>query len=119
MLLSAPGVAGYAGCLWWRALVDSAAAETPGLIAADILDCGDAPGWAMAALRAGCRALVLHPTCPGWPRVAAAAGALGAIVLPHPPVGLDLAEPGAARALLAWLDSPPAAADRDRTEPIV
>jgi acyl-CoA synthetase (AMP-forming)/AMP-acid ligase II len=119
VLLSAPGAAGYAGCLWWRALADAAAAEAPGMVAADVLDCGEAPGWAMAALRVGCRALVLSPACPAWTRVAAAAAALGAIVLPHPPAALDLGRSGAERNLKAWLDGSSGATDRDRTEPFV
>ena len=103
VLLSAPAAAGYAGCLWWRELADIAAAEAPGLVTADVLDCGDAPGWAMAALRIGCRTLVLSPACPAWPRVAAAAQTLGAIVLPQRPAALDLGHPGAERQLQQWL----------------
>ena len=119
VLLSAPGAAGYAGCLWWRALADMAAAEAPGLVEADILDCGEAPGWAMAALRVGCRALVLAPACPAWPRVVAAAARLGAIVLPHPPAALDLGRSGAERSLRAWLRGDAATSDRDRSGPFV
>jgi hypothetical protein len=119
VLVSAPAAAGYAGCLWWRALADLAAAEAPGLVAGDVLDCGDAPGWAMAALRVGCRMLVLAPDCPAWARVAAAAEALGAIVLPHRPAVLDLGEYGAERKLPGWLRGDAAIADRDITDPLL
>lgn len=95
-LLSARGAASYAGCGWWRALMQAAGAEF------DILDCADAPGYAMAALRIGQRAIVLDPG-PAFAAVSAAAATLGAIVLAERPVALDLAEPGAERRLLAWL----------------
>jgi hypothetical protein len=103
VLISAQSAAGYAGCLWWRALADLAAAEAPGLVVADVLDCGDAPGWAMAALRVGCRALVLAPECPAWARVVAAADGVGAIVLPQRPAVLDMGQSGAGKNLSAWL----------------
>lgn len=102
VLVSGPGAALYAGPLWWRALADLAAAGAPGLVAGDVIDCADAPGQAMAALRVGCRALVLDPACPAFAAVAAAAG-LGAIVLPQRPAVLDMAQSGAARRLPAWL----------------
>src|SRR5277367_3056433 len=96
-LLSARGAALYAGCGWWRALMAAAAAPI------DILDCADAPGHAMAALRIGQQILVLDAACPGFAAVTAAAAALGARVLPGRPPALDLADPGAERRLLAWL----------------
>jgi len=102
-LLSAPGAAGFAGCLWWAALVGQARAEFPAAVLADVLDCADAPGQAMAALRVGLRRLVLDPACPAFAAVAAAAAGLGAAVLPARPPALDLAAHGAARGLGAWL----------------
>ena len=97
-LLSGRGAALYAGCGWWRALV--AASGTPG---PDILDCADAPGRAMEALRAGCRLIVLDPAAPAAGLVAARALAAGAQVLPEPPPALNLADPAAFRRLEAWL----------------
>jgi hypothetical protein len=102
-LLSAPGAAGYAGCGWWRALIQAACGEFPKTPAQDVLDCGAAPGFAMAALRIGQRHLVLAPSCPAFPAVTAAAGTLGAVVLPKRPAALDLAEPGANRRLHDWV----------------
>ena len=96
-LLSARGAALYAGCGWWRALVTAAAA------AEEILDCADAPGHAMAALRLGQRTLILDADCPAFAAVAAAASTLGAHVLAERPEALDLAEPAANRRLIAWL----------------
>jgi hypothetical protein len=85
VLLSAPGAGVWAVAGFWRALIDAAAREFPNQIEADILDCADAPGQAMAALRAGCRFVVLDPACPAWPAVESAARSCGAVLLAHPP----------------------------------
>jgi len=108
LLLSAPGAGLYAGCGWWAALIAAARAEFPGDWS-DVLDCADAPGVAMAALRVGLKALVLADDCPAFPAVAAAATVCGAIVLPQRPVSLDLADSGGAWRLAGWLrrDIPP------------
>lgn len=103
VLLSAPGAALYAGCLWWRALVDAARAAHPHTRCTDILDCADAPGLAMAALRLGQRHLVLWPTCPAHKAVSDAAAELGCEVLSAPPPALDLSNRGATRRLAAHL----------------
>ena len=101
-LLSGVGAASYAGCGWWRALIARALAES-GHAAADVLDCADAPGRAVEALRAGCRHLVLDGGVPAFADVAGRAATLGAVVLPSRPAALDLAGRGAARRLDAWL----------------
>jgi hypothetical protein len=103
LLLSAPGAAGFAGCLWWRELVAAARAAHPQTAALDMLDCGAAPGHAMAALRAGQLLLRLDPGCPAFPAVAAAAATLGACIVAARPPALDLGERGATRRLAAWL----------------
>jgi hypothetical protein len=103
MLLSAPGAASYAGCLWWRELIAAARSLHPGTPALDLLDCAAAPGHAMAALRVGQRLLRLDPACPAFPAVADAAATLGAHVLPARPPALDLAARGAERRLAGWL----------------
>ena len=97
-LLSARGAALYAGCGWWRALVEASGTAGP-----DVLDCADAPGRAMEALRAGCKLIVLDAALPATPLVAARAAAAGATLLTMAPPALDLAAPGAARRLAAWL----------------
>jgi hypothetical protein len=97
-LLSGPGAAIYAGCGWWRALVAASGATGP-----DVLDCADAPGRAMEALRAGCRLLVLDPAVPAAGLVAARAAAVGAQILAERPPALDLAQPGSSRRIGAWL----------------
>lgn len=97
-LLSGPGAAIYAGCGWWRALMELGAGANP-----DMLDCADAPGRAMEALRVGCRLLILDPSVPAWRLVASRAAAIGAEVLAQRPPALDLAQRGAGRRLPAWL----------------
>ncbi len=106
-LLSAPAAASFAGCAWWRALMEAARAEFPGNTMAsewtDTLDCGAAPGYAMSALRLGQRMIILDPACPGFAAVAATAAGLGAVTQAERPACLDLAVPGADRHLRAWL----------------
>jgi len=97
-LLSGPGAGVYAGVLWWRGVIALARAAHPATPCVDILDCADAPGRAMAAIRAGQATLVLDPACPAFPRVAALARVLAA----RPPA-LDLGERGTERCLQAWL----------------
>jgi hypothetical protein len=105
-LLSAPGAALYAGCGWWQAVIAAARAEFAATEADDLLDCADAPGRALEALRIGVGGLVLDPLCPAFPAVGRAAAAVGARLLPAAPPALDLAAHGAARRLAAWLGRP-------------
>ena len=119
-LFSAPGAACYAGCGWWRAMIEAARVEVPGvspygepsLWAPDVLDCLDQTGRAIEALRHGLRRLVLLPGAPARDDVAARAESLGAVLLDARPPALDLAQPGAARRLGSWLGRP------DRDEPV-
>ena len=67
-LLSAPGAALFAGCGWWRAVIERARGEFPGVPIDDILDCADAPGLALGALRIGQRRLVLARPRPAGER---------------------------------------------------
>jgi hypothetical protein len=86
-LLSAPGAALYAGCGWWRALIESARAEFPNVACIDVLDCADATGHALAALRIGVSRLVLWPEAPGRDAVVSIAESLGGFVLAAAPPG--------------------------------
>lgn len=102
-LLSAPGAALFAGCLWWRdmvALAHSGYRDTP---ATDILDCADASGLAMGALRSGVFRVVLWSDAPGWGAVAAVARGQGGFVLSQAPAALDLGQRHAHRQLGGWL----------------
>jgi hypothetical protein len=96
-LLSAPGAASYAGCLWWKLLIEAAGAQS------SLLDCDAAAGRALEALRLGLHGIILRPQ-PGFTAVAHIAAAQGALLLPQAPPALDLAQPGACRRLQAWLD---------------
>ncbi len=102
-LLSAPGAALYAGCGWWRALVRHARTAVPDVAVADVLDCADGSGQALAALRIGQLWLVLWRTSPGWDEVAAIAAERDGGVLEAAPPALDLATRGAERRLHDWL----------------
>jgi hypothetical protein len=102
-LLSAPGAALFAGCGWWRAVIDRAHSEYAGVPLNDILDCADASGLALGALRIGQRRIVLDPDAPGWHSVTAIAASLGGAVLTSRPPALDMADRAAARRLHIWL----------------
>jgi hypothetical protein len=102
-LLSGEAAALYAGCGWWRALVAAARAEFPQVPIADLLDCADASGQALAALRVGLRHLILTPDAPGRARVAKIVAGLGGTLLSERPPALDLADPAAHRQLHAWV----------------
>lgn len=51
VLASAPEAGSSAGPGWWRALVEEARKTVPAAEAATLLDCGDEPGAALAAIR--------------------------------------------------------------------
>jgi hypothetical protein len=101
-LLSAPGAAGFAGCQWWREMVAAARRAYPAVAAIDILDCGDAPGLAMGALRMAVCRLVLQDG-PAWAAVAQIAQRQGGFLLKRPPQALDLGARDGRRRLSAWL----------------
>lgn len=112
LLLSAPGAAGTMGAGWFLALVaqarDGSGGARPPPPHWAVLDCGDAPGFALHALRAGARALVLDPAAPAFPAVAAAAAEAGAALWAERPPALDLGRlvlrnPGGRRRLAEWL----------------
>jgi hypothetical protein len=102
-LLSGAGAALYAGCAWWRELVQLARQEFPLATIADTLDCADAAGRALEAIRIGQACLILSRSSPGFAAVSAIAGARGLLLLHERPAALDLADRGAARRLDAWL----------------
>ncbi len=54
-LVSAPGAAAYGGAGWFARVVEIAAAEHPDVKMTAILDCDDAAGHVLGALRAGLR----------------------------------------------------------------
>lgn len=106
LLLSAPGAALFAGCGFWLALIQLARREFPDAAMQDALDCADASGMALGAIRIGLRTLVLRPDAPGFAAVAAIAERDGIVLLAARPPALDLSAHGAARRLDAWLAQP-------------
>ncbi len=112
LLVSVPGAGLALGPAGWRALVARAAALAPGAAFGDALCCADAPGAALAALRAGCGLVILDGAVPAFGQVAAAAAQSGARLLAARPPALDLEglrldrEGGRAR-LAAWLSPAP------------
>ncbi|WP_424812567.1 hypothetical protein [Roseococcus sp. YIM B11640] len=105
-LLSAPGAAAYIGVVGFRALV-----EAHGALSLAILDAADAPGHALAAMRAGFGAVVLSPAVPAFAGVARIALGSGVRLLPKAPPALDLArvdlaKPQGLRHLESWLALP-------------
>jgi len=112
LLLSAPGAAAWLGARGWRALVRAATGGAPAEAVQDALCCGGAPGFALDALREGCRILVLDGGCPGFAAVAGAAQEAGALLLPARPASLDLREldlsrPAGQARLAQWLAGAP------------
>ena len=112
-LLSAPGAALFGGCGWWRALVEQVRAEFADAAIDDILDCADASGLAVGALRIGQRTIVLDPAAPGRDFIVAIAASLGGEVLAHRPEAIDMSKPAEARRLHDWLQVPASPGDSD------
>jgi len=81
-LESPAAAAGWHGIGWWQALVEEIAAEAGAVPVEAVLDCGSAPGLALAALRSGCRTVRLDTGPAALAAVTAIAAALGGTVLP-------------------------------------
>jgi hypothetical protein len=107
-LISAKGAAGYAGPSWFRAVVAEARAAHPGVDVTAVLDCGDMPGYALAALRDG--AAVIRFSGDTADKIADIAAQYGARVIAARPETLDLADVERARrdlgrACREWLET--------------
>ena len=102
-LLSGGAAALYAGCGWWHALTTAARTEFPEVRIADFLDCADASGQALAAVRVGLRHLILSADAPGRQHVSAIIAGLGGVLLAERPPALDLAQTANRRRLHEWV----------------
>ncbi|MEP4379004.1 MAG: hypothetical protein ABJ215_15005 [Alphaproteobacteria bacterium] len=92
IFLSAAGAVRSAGAGWWRELVAQARDVIPDQAAEWILDCGDEPGLALAALREGVGTIALDADEPVWSRVAQIAAGYDARIVRVDRTGaLDLA----------------------------
>ncbi|HEX4111170.1 MAG TPA: class II fructose-bisphosphate aldolase [Stellaceae bacterium] len=80
ILMSAPGMAGFMGPLWFKALVDEAALSYPQADVTAMLDCADEAGTALAALRCGFQGVRFSGPEEARARLADIAGQVGASV---------------------------------------
>lgn len=104
LLLSMEAAAGSVGPAWWREVVAAARAAYPETDVETLLDCGDAPGPAMAALAAGVTELSFHGSATARQKLRE----MGAALQPRPTEALDLSlERDPARACRNWLARPP------------
>ena len=105
-LASASAAGGYAGPLWFKALVEKARRSHRTAAAAALLDCGEEPGTALGALRAGIKQIRFTGDVAAREPLAEIAAQVGATVeFGEAPAALDLLDardPAAAcRAFLA------------------
>jgi hypothetical protein len=91
VLLSAPGAGIYAGAGWFNALCRQAAATRPELSVRAMLDCGDAPGAVLGALRAGLPAIIFTGEATIAARLGRLAADRSARLLTSAPAALDMA----------------------------
>lgn len=102
-LASAPAAGCYGGTAWFKSIVDQAVARHPETQVDAIVDCGDEPGTALAALRVGLKRV----RCAGTP---AALDRLRAIAAAHRAT-IEDDTPGAALDLLDARDAARACRD--------
>ncbi|HWE73659.1 MAG TPA: hypothetical protein VG328_10910 [Stellaceae bacterium] len=88
ILASAPSAALQAGPGWFKAVIEEVCQAYPQVGVTAILDCGDQPGAAMAALRLGLKNLRFH----GGAEAGAKLEGMGAIFAPRAEASLDLRE---------------------------
>ena len=110
-LASAPGAGIYAGPGWFKAVVETARGEFPGAACSSVLDCGDAPGMVLAALRHGLRRVRFTGPAAAAERLADIAAQYGAVLERAPLLpSLDLLDQGdpasLCRAFLAGSHTP-------------
>ncbi len=103
-LLSPPGFAAYGGAGFFNAIVRRARAKVPAAKSEAVLDCGDTPGLALGALRAGAESVRFRGQASVRKKIADIAATHGARLLTARPQALDLLDVADARAAcLAWL----------------
>ena len=103
-VMSAPGAAASLGVGYFAAMIGAARTEFPTVTATAVLDCGDAPGLALAALRQGIDAVRVEAPARVRAKLADIAGQQGGALVAGRVAALDLAgvdEPRAA--CRAWL----------------
>jgi len=92
-LTSAPDAGIYAGPGWFGALVTAAREAVPGARYFALLNCGDQPGAALAAIRAGVEGVIFTSRADVVRRLADIAAQHGVrLVITHPTTRLDLGD---------------------------
>jgi len=89
-LASAPGAGAYGGPGWFKALTEAAARAVPDAHYDTVLDCGAAPGIALAALRLGLKRVRFGGRSEALRRLQAIATQLGATLEADDEEALDL-----------------------------
>jgi fructose/tagatose bisphosphate aldolase len=103
-VISAPGGGSYAGPGWFNAVIARARGEFPDVPVTAILDCDDAPGHVLGALRAGVKAVRFTGRADVAAKLAEIAAALDAAVITNDIETLDLrAHRDPVAACKAWL----------------
>ncbi len=100
-LLSPPGFALYAGAPWWLALLASAS-----FTGFSLLDCGNAAGRALEALRIGLCGVILSAEAVIFDQIAAIARETNAELWHAPPPAFDATANSDDAQLRHWLTDP-------------
>jgi len=87
-LHSPPGAARSMGAGYFLAMIDIARRQTPAALTLAVLDCGAAPGLALAALNAGAQAVQLDAAPMVLDKIADIAAQLGATLLRNRPADI-------------------------------
>ncbi len=106
-LLSAPSAAAYLGSTVFRDIISEAHKDYPGVSVTAVLDCGDEPGMAMAAMRHGIKAVRISNPPEIRAKLADIADQRGVVVFEYDGPVLDLLDmTNPAAACLTWLAHP-------------
>ncbi|MFO0995489.1 MAG: hypothetical protein U1F33_02320 [Alphaproteobacteria bacterium] len=109
VLLSPEGFALYGGAGLFASIIAEASRQCPTVAFRAMLDCADAPGYALSALRIGIKAVRLGGRAEARRRVGEIARKLGAEVVARRPRALELLDRADAEAACrAWLEPGPA-----------
>jgi hypothetical protein len=113
-LVSPPGAGLFAGPLWFKALTAITRRES-GIGPKDarfVLDCADAPGAVLAAIRAGVEACAFSGNAKARVRLAAIAQRAGVALVDPPAEAFAMTQDSDFDALVAWFSSPAASLQR-------
>lgn len=104
VLYSAEGAAGSSGIGWFTSVIEAARADHPRAVFEAVLDCGSNGALAVAALRGGCRAVVIRGTAPLRRKLAVIAAGMAARIDAGASGALDLRHSNDPHgAVIAWL----------------